>query len=452
MSTDASSTITVHCECGKRLKAPASAAGRKAKCPACGKVMLLSAPPPPEPEPEVDQFEISNEPSFDDFSHLDELAAKEQQAAVEAEANDASARCPNCSRVLEPGAALCVNCGYDVRKGKVLTTATKVKKPSKVGGLLGLGKKPDGKAVKDKLAPQGSIWVGILASLGFGLVASIPWIAVAYWTDKDIYILQLIVGFGAGLGMQLGQKGYSTAGGLLAAGSTFIVLIAMRIILVVTLIFPMMAAAEEAEEERANMTAEQREIAERDPRVAQLIAREELGTNDDVEEEDMDENQATKYEEAHKRAEAKVAKMSRDEYLKWLPKVERDEIRSQLIYRQLDPEIRSMGHNPDFGRVEPEKWDIARKNVAKRIDAMTFDQQKAELKKLDDQAVKDLQERLARAKAAGGAADDGEEEGGSKSVLGFVVLMLLVFAIKPLFFAILAMAAAYRTAAGSVSG
>ena len=50
--------------------------------------MVLTAPPPPEPEPQADEYEMSNEPSFDDFSHLDELAAREQQAAAEAEAND----------------------------------------------------------------------------------------------------------------------------------------------------------------------------------------------------------------------------------------------------------------------------------------------------------------------------------------------------------------------------
>ena len=195
-------------------------------------------------------------------------------------------------------AAICVNCGYDVRKGKVLTTTTKVAAPKKSGGFLGLANK-SGKPIKDKLAPQGSIWLGILASLGFALVASIPWIVVAFWTGKDWSFLQLIVGFGAGLGMQVGQKGYSTAGGLLAAASTFIMLIAMRVILVITLFFPAMAEAAADEAEKAAMTAEQREIAERDPRVADLIVREELGLAAADDEDDMDEQAATKYEEAH---------------------------------------------------------------------------------------------------------------------------------------------------------
>ena len=116
-----------------------------------------------------------------------------------------------------------------------------------------------------------------------------------------------------------------------------------------------------------------------------------------------------------------------------------------------------MGLNPDFQSIEPEKWKIARQNITKRIDAMTAEQQKAELKRLDDEAVKALQDRIVRAKSASAAdgtgdADGDEETSGSGGTLGFVVLLLLVFAIKPLIFGFLSMAAAYRTAAGSVSG
>ena len=36
--------IEVHCNCGKKLRAPDSAAGRRARCPACGSVMTLPSP------------------------------------------------------------------------------------------------------------------------------------------------------------------------------------------------------------------------------------------------------------------------------------------------------------------------------------------------------------------------------------------------------------------------
>lgn len=45
-----SDTIQVECECGKRIKAPASAAGKSAKCPACGEKIRI---PADEPEPEA---------------------------------------------------------------------------------------------------------------------------------------------------------------------------------------------------------------------------------------------------------------------------------------------------------------------------------------------------------------------------------------------------------------
>src|SRR5260221_9789673 len=46
----ASNVISVTCDCGKRLKAPASAAGKRARCPACGNVHVL-----PEPQDPVDR-------------------------------------------------------------------------------------------------------------------------------------------------------------------------------------------------------------------------------------------------------------------------------------------------------------------------------------------------------------------------------------------------------------
>lgn len=53
--------ITFKCSCGKALKVPDGAAGKKGKCPACGAVVTVpggapakAPPPPPEPEPEAE--------------------------------------------------------------------------------------------------------------------------------------------------------------------------------------------------------------------------------------------------------------------------------------------------------------------------------------------------------------------------------------------------------------
>src|SRR5436309_9190344 len=38
--------LTVQCSCGKKLKAPASAVGKRAKCPGCGNVLTIPAVAP----------------------------------------------------------------------------------------------------------------------------------------------------------------------------------------------------------------------------------------------------------------------------------------------------------------------------------------------------------------------------------------------------------------------
>lgn len=52
--------ITLSCSCGKALRVPDSAAGKKAKCPACAAVLEVPAPAPAPPEPEPEPvFEVA---------------------------------------------------------------------------------------------------------------------------------------------------------------------------------------------------------------------------------------------------------------------------------------------------------------------------------------------------------------------------------------------------------
>lgn len=53
--------ISLSCSCGKALRVPDSAAGKKAKCPACAAVLEVPAPAPAEPEPEP-VFEVVEPP------------------------------------------------------------------------------------------------------------------------------------------------------------------------------------------------------------------------------------------------------------------------------------------------------------------------------------------------------------------------------------------------------
>jgi hypothetical protein len=45
--------ITLMCACGKALRVPDSAAGKRAKCPACAALLDVPAPPAPDPVFEV---------------------------------------------------------------------------------------------------------------------------------------------------------------------------------------------------------------------------------------------------------------------------------------------------------------------------------------------------------------------------------------------------------------
>src|SRR6185436_19228124 len=130
--------ISVLCGCGKKLKAPATAVGRKAKCPACGNVLTIEAPPPPVPEPEDDPL-----------GALYDLAESEKQAAESNQIDD-SPHCPKCGQAMTPGAVICVACGHDLR-GK----AAKPSKPVSTKPVIDLSKAKSEKKPKDKMAPQG---------------------------------------------------------------------------------------------------------------------------------------------------------------------------------------------------------------------------------------------------------------------------------------------------------
>jgi hypothetical protein len=87
------------------------------------------------------------------------------------------------------------------------------------------------------------------------------------------------------------------------------------------------------------------------------------------------------------------------------------------------------------------------KEAETKVAAMPADQRKAELKRL--QAKADAED-AAEAATAGAEDDDGVSTGAT--VMGFALIFFLIFGIKPLIVGIIAMAIAFKTAAGSVSG
>ena len=236
--------------------APAEPATKPGKAGASAATISLKPtshqqpPPPPPPAPAAQQKQAAAPPpppppaaapaDDDGFDGLYALAQQEAATADDASEAADAARCANCRGFMAPEAVLCTSCGFDRRKGKVLAAA-KAEGPKR--GLFGFGKPkkvdPNKKQVVDKMAPQGSFMVGLAGSVILALAAAALWFGVAYGTGLDVYYLVALVGAAAGVGMQLGQKGYSTSGGLAAAGITVAVMLAARAAVLFLVVLPM---------------------------------------------------------------------------------------------------------------------------------------------------------------------------------------------------------------------
>ncbi len=114
--------------CSKRFQWTTRIADRKAQCPSCHKrIRIPTVPgrvaeavdPLPEthksqPQPESNTYDL-------DLTGIDESIVEApptpaQQAAAE------TGRCPACNQSINPGAVICVKCGYNLKKGKRLQT------------------------------------------------------------------------------------------------------------------------------------------------------------------------------------------------------------------------------------------------------------------------------------------------------------------------------------------
>jgi hypothetical protein len=220
-------SIVVVCACGKKLKAPAGSAGKKARCPACGNILLLTTsaaggtPSVVTTARSVAKPPATNPADDDGLSAMYDLAEQAQAASAVADV----ARCPQCKSPWDDGAVLCTNCGYDTRTGKVVSSAP-----------VAAAKKP--KKPVDMMAPQGSFVAGLAMSAAFALAASVVWFLFAWITGFAISYIAILIGAAAGVGMQTGQKGYSSAGGAAAAGMTVVAILLAKLALVEFILLP----------------------------------------------------------------------------------------------------------------------------------------------------------------------------------------------------------------------
>ena len=467
MAEAAASTISVTCSCGKKLKAPASAVGKKAKCPKCGNVLTVAAPPPPPPED-------------DSLDALYDLAQESEQHAAQ---QQLAPRCPQCMREMAAGAVLCTNCGYDTRKGRAVTAAPA---PAATGtrydpAAAAAAANASTRKVVDKMAPQGPYWKGALASAGGAAIGAFVWVMIAYATGYWGMLPVLLVAVLAGIGMQWGQEGYSYLGGATAAGITFIVMILARLAVIVALVVPSIRAearklARVAEEERMP------DLSQYDQRIVQELYNEEYkaqkpaaATPAPAADEDEEEDEAagdegdedtglSAYEkreaQIYQAVEKKLKAMPKAQYDARVQKLDKDEQAQRLQYYVAEEiMLKQIGVHPE--RATSVEHDQAERGAKEKIAGMTPAQRDAEYKRLHAQHEKDTaaaqaefaKEQAARRAARGKAGEDADRaRAHAATALGAFVIFMMVFGgIRGGILMLIALGLAYRTASGSIS-
>ena len=101
--------IKVTCPCGTVLKAPDGTAGKTGKCSVCGRMMLIPSPSTaaqPSAAVPVGPGPVDRPPGDEPIPLSDDRARRPAPAAA----------CPNCGAAMQPGAAVCLGCGYNPEK------------------------------------------------------------------------------------------------------------------------------------------------------------------------------------------------------------------------------------------------------------------------------------------------------------------------------------------------
>jgi predicted RNA-binding Zn-ribbon protein involved in translation (DUF1610 family) len=153
--------ISFRCQhCGKKLKAPDSAAGKSSKCPGCGSIVTC-----PEPVYEAEVVEMTMEPEqppgLSPFADLDDdkpYAVVDPAPAAES-ATESRRPCPMCGEMILSSAVKCRFCGevFDATLKKAKSKKSKKKYSDEDESLSG-----------------GDIAVGLLCS-GIGCIVGLVW-------------------------------------------------------------------------------------------------------------------------------------------------------------------------------------------------------------------------------------------------------------------------------------
>lgn len=183
--------IRYECECGKKMKLPAHAAGKKARCPGCQSTFLVPKSPAGKAGPAKSAG----------GDMLNDLAAMEQSApAIEEDPQERLARMHS-AKGFRPPSPEQMKAGESVARaaaakaGQRAAAAAVGKAASQAGGLL-----------------LGTILSAIGTAIGGGI-----WIGVLMATNFMVAYLAILMGVLSGLGMRLGTRGGTAVGGIVAA-------------------------------------------------------------------------------------------------------------------------------------------------------------------------------------------------------------------------------------------
>ena len=184
--------ITFQCDCGKKHSTPDEHAGKRGRCSGCGNVMripeLQAAGARVAPKERKSALPVMSHPkasSVSDVHDPSRLYGLDDEDIAPRTPAPRGRPCPKCTKQLpSPDATFCVDCGYNLKTGKV--SSLEVAKPSKVKK-----RKPSNVAKFFESRLTSSKFVGGLLSIIGGSV----WLVLGLMANRIFfYPIILIVG------------------------------------------------------------------------------------------------------------------------------------------------------------------------------------------------------------------------------------------------------------------
>ena len=238
--------ITFSCSCGKEMTVKDEFAGRKGKCPACGKVMLV----PSLAEDKVTRAAAAAAAPAAEEPEARQSAFTENQPVVQASVAGGTKTCMHCRKQLPDDAVFCIHCGTHLRTGQ--------KAASDHGGIEGdydymkvfpdLITKP-GPAIDTivQATPSGSnfqkaaillvISSAIMAWMLYAVNVDLRQLQLPLWFVAVPFVLALAATVAAGIVAGIAGTMFGTTG--LPFQNTFMAIIAVRTVVGLAMLVPM---------------------------------------------------------------------------------------------------------------------------------------------------------------------------------------------------------------------